>query len=237
VCIYLFYVQVRPLTDEDWELCMRWRAHLALPLLSTLDLQEHILKVWRRIKESTHVYKCVQSLAFLKARAPALFCFRQLLEVARAPNARTLDVGCAFGQETRHLILEGAPPAGLVCADLHKRYWEAGCQVYGDDQKSAGPLDAVITVFGASPLFHSRRLACFDFLLPHSIPLQVILLLPSCLGTRILLPPCLAVSTRSCACKSSMFCRAPRQSICWCGFGGVHAPVDYWLARAWECVA
>ena len=123
--------EARALSRDDLELARRWRAFLsggeAPAAAGDTDadtaLAAHIVVVWREIKARAHMYRCVESLAFLRASARRLPGYAALLARARDRGAafRVLDVGCAFGQETRALILDGVPPSCCAVAEFDAR--------------------------------------------------------------------------------------------------------------------
>jgi SAM-dependent methyltransferase len=162
------------LSDADLSFLLRWRAlSAAAAATSPSDataaaaedaaaLRQHVLAVWRDIKATAHVYRCVQALSFLTPRAPrhpgwgALLSSHAAAAAASAPFL-VADVGCAFGQDTRALIAAGVPPACCVASDVHDAYWRAGLRLFGDDDSTArasGLLAAVRPAFGdwAAPL-------------------------------------------------------------------------------------
>ena len=150
--------EARALSRDDLELARRWRAFLsggeAPAAAGDTDadtaLAAHIVVVWREIKARAHMYRCVESLAFLRASARRLPGYAALLARARDRGAafRVLDVGCAFGQETRALILDGVPPSCCAVADVTRAYWDAGLAVFGDTASDASPLQSIASAFG-----------------------------------------------------------------------------------------
>ena len=150
--------EARALSREDLDLVRRWRTHLAASADGTSGgagvtdeaLAAHIVEVWREIKGRAHVYRCVERLSFLRASARRLPCYESLLARARDRGAafRVLDVGCAFGQETRAMILDGVPPECCTVADVTREYWDAGLAVFGDAVSNASPLHRVDAAFG-----------------------------------------------------------------------------------------
>jgi SAM-dependent methyltransferase len=165
------------LSDADLSFLLRWRAHSASATSPSVAaaadaaaddaaaLRQHVLAVWRDIKATAHVYRCVQTLSFLTPRAPhhpgwgVLLASHAAAAAASAPFL-VADVGCAFGQDTRALVAAGVPPACCVAADVHDAYWRAGLRLFGDIDNSAagaaasGRLAAVRPAFGdwAAPL-------------------------------------------------------------------------------------
>ena len=128
--------EIRPLTDADLEFLLSW---LALPPAgeSITDaekesLRQHIVQVWRETKAIAHVYRCVQTLSFLTPRARKHPRYASLLEGARAKGAdfRVLDIGAAFGQDDRALIVDGVPPASITAVDVTDAYWSAGARLF-----------------------------------------------------------------------------------------------------------
>lgn len=55
------------------------------------------------------------------------------------------DVGCALGQESRALLLDGVSPSALLASDVVSDLWEAGKRVFDDETHSVA---SVQTAFG-----------------------------------------------------------------------------------------
>jgi SAM-dependent methyltransferase len=84
----------------------------------------------------------------LSPRLPQHPAYVELLSLcARQPSRRVADVGAAFGQESRQLVLDGVSPSSLLIIDLPSGYWKAGVQLFGDSP-THGSLAGVATSFG-----------------------------------------------------------------------------------------
>ena len=120
----------RPITDDDLTFMLGWRG---LPIAAASEAQkhaarEHVMAAWKDAKSSAHVYRCVQSLSFLKPRAALHPTYATLVAEATAGVAeyRIADVGAAFGQDTRRLIMDGVSPGSILPVDITSVYWRAG---------------------------------------------------------------------------------------------------------------
>lgn len=146
--------EIRQLSFEDLAFLMRWKG-LQLDEQQTNALRNQVIKVWQEIKQVAHTYRCVQTMTFLNPKVTELEGYRALITEAKAQAAERkpfpwLDIGCAFGQNTRALVADGVSPEEITVADIHDRYWQAGYRLYGDSETkdAAMSLRGVHTVFG-----------------------------------------------------------------------------------------
>ncbi|CEH15510.1 hypothetical protein CBOM_03814 [Ceraceosorus bombacis] len=130
----------QPIPDEALSL---FQTSTYLSSLSTSALVQHIIQT--RDQVFPHApYPCLGSFRFLM---PAIHTcgpqgtYEALLahlksqaggEEAGAPPKKHLDLGCAMGQDTRKLIVDGVPSHRLVAADLSKDLMDAGHAMYDD---------------------------------------------------------------------------------------------------------
>lgn len=140
----------RELSDSDLALALRWRGTSGPE--AAAEARAAILAAWADVKSSAHVYCCVQSLSFLKPRVTAHPRAAAALAAlaATSPGGHCLEVGVAFGQDTRAAVLAGVRPSQLTVADVTSAYWRAGLRVFGDDagggsQPAAHSLAGVTT--------------------------------------------------------------------------------------------
>jgi hypothetical protein len=115
---------------------------------------EHIVRIWRQVKERLHTYRCVQSLAFLIPKLHKFQAYSKLMAIyAEHKAVKVADVGCCFGQDVRKLVLDGIPPAMIWAIDVTGGYWTAGRELYrevGDNvsaHAAAHGIDKVHTNF------------------------------------------------------------------------------------------
>ena len=132
--------QLRSLVAEDLTLLLRWRhadAQSHPPVDSALVEREdaRVRSTYADLLASgAHVYRCMASVSFLHARLPRLPSYNELrAQVAASAGTITVaDVGCAFGQDTRELLLMGVLPHNCLAIDVTSAYWDFGRSVFGD---------------------------------------------------------------------------------------------------------
>ena len=147
--------ELRALTPDDLGLLLRWRfagstQEVDASLLAVEDA--HIRTTYAELLASgAHVYRCIASVSFLHARLPKLPSYQLLRDrfAAVGSTFSVADVGCAFGQDTRELLLLGVSPAHALAADVTDAYWQFGKRVFGD----AAEGTAECSVFGVTTSF------------------------------------------------------------------------------------
>eukprot|EP00475_Leptophrys_vorax_P018592 TRINITY_DN25451_c0_g1_i2.p1 TRINITY_DN25451_c0_g1~~TRINITY_DN25451_c0_g1_i2.p1 ORF type:complete len:333 (-),score=101.08 TRINITY_DN25451_c0_g1_i2:62-919(-) len=117
------------------------------------SLDDEVRKFVEDIKASKlHVYRCIQSLSFLTPKIQNTLVYEEMLK--RIDSVEIADLGCAFGQETRKLLLDGVKPKKITAIDLHDGYWNLSKKLFKDGDS----IDSVLvnTVFGdlAKPVEH-----------------------------------------------------------------------------------
>lgn len=155
--------EVRELKEEDFEFITQWKGSQKSERKA---LENHVLKVWRDIKKVAHTYRCVQTIGFLTPKLSSHPAYANALSLSRAATHESkpfawLDVGCAFGQNTRALVTDGVPTSQITAADIHDQYWKAGFELFGDaaDNTAAFSLLGTHTSFGdwAVPLSEEEK--------------------------------------------------------------------------------
>jgi hypothetical protein len=96
----------KELDAEDLEFLAEWRAGSG-SAGDDAAIKEHVLTVWAGVKARLHTYRCVQQLSFLHARGRRSRFWPQI--VAAGKRGRVVEIGCAFGQDARALLLDGVP--------------------------------------------------------------------------------------------------------------------------------
>ncbi|KAL9051412.1 MAG: hypothetical protein Q9162_006019 [Coniocarpon cinnabarinum] len=100
------------------------------------ELENHIVN-FRAKAWNIRPYPCVGMWAFLKS----VIQWAQLDDeyediLQRVKNGETmLDVGCAMGQDLRHLAAGGAPTENMYATDLIPEFWEASYDLFCDRSK------------------------------------------------------------------------------------------------------
>ncbi|KAJ5108979.1 hypothetical protein N7456_005654 [Penicillium angulare] len=76
-------------------------------------------------------YPCIGSFRFLDMSIPQSPAYPEILE--RLKSGQTLlDVGCALGQELRHLVYDGVPSENIYGSDLHDSFFKIGYDLFAD---------------------------------------------------------------------------------------------------------
>lgn len=155
------------LTAADFSFFWRWRGEDPLSTEpSALEAaKQHVAAVWRQSISALFRYRCVAKLSFLSPRVQRHPAYAALLQRCAGRQCRVADVGCAFGQEARQLVLDGVFPASLLAVDVTPDYWLAGEALFGPSP-AHGSLSAAPTSFGdwAAPAteLEAPHLASFD---------------------------------------------------------------------------
>ncbi|KAJ5659293.1 hypothetical protein N7507_005744 [Penicillium longicatenatum] len=76
-------------------------------------------------------YPCIGLFGFLDMSIPQLPIYPEILERLKS-GQKLLDVGCAIGQELRHLIYDGVPSENIFASDLHEKFYEIGYELFAD---------------------------------------------------------------------------------------------------------
>ena len=105
-------------------------------------LRNHVIDFVQALKASNlHIYRCIQSLAFLTPKIQMLRYYSEIIQ----SNGKIIDIGCGLGQEVRKLITDGVSPEDITVVDLHDGYWDYGKILFMD---SNAMQNQVRTVFG-----------------------------------------------------------------------------------------
>ncbi|KAJ5282944.1 hypothetical protein N7497_001892 [Penicillium chrysogenum] len=76
-------------------------------------------------------YACIGQASFLELSIASSPCYLEMLDRVKKGD-RLLDLGCAFGQELRQLIYDGAPSQNLYGSDLRPEFLELGLDLFMD---------------------------------------------------------------------------------------------------------
>jgi len=98
-------------------------------------LRAHVTKIWTEAKEKYHVYGCIERCMFLSPRISAHPFYPTVKEAidARSEHLQVADIGCAFGTDTRKLIVDGLRPENITSIDITPDYWQLGLKLYMDE--------------------------------------------------------------------------------------------------------
>lgn len=140
------------LAAEELAFFLRWRGKAEpFDVASLAEAEAHVLKEWRELCSSGHSYRCVQSLAFLRPHITRHPAYASLLERSKAPDFRVADVGCALGQETRALLLDGVREESVLATDVSPKLWEAGKRFFDSEERNASRLQTAFGDWAAPP--------------------------------------------------------------------------------------
>ncbi|KAI8811484.1 hypothetical protein BJ742DRAFT_769406 [Cladochytrium replicatum] len=130
------------LTDESLEFTSKWTG-----IQDRNALRNHVITVWKEVRSSLHVYKCIQSMMFLYPRGTLNPKFKPVLDRISS-NISVAEIGCCFGTDIRSMIVHGAKPENLTAIDLTNGYWNFGKKLFQDDLRETGAsLAKVRTIF------------------------------------------------------------------------------------------
>ncbi len=136
------------LSDADLSFLMRYRAKAGAENLNPDALRAHVVAVWLENKKAAHVYRCIQSMSFLKARGALHPKYVEMLDNVLGKGGKVVDVGCCYGQDSRALLLDGVAPEHILAVDVTDVYWAAGLRLFGDEPLgAASPLASAQTRF------------------------------------------------------------------------------------------
>ncbi|KAK7534666.1 hypothetical protein BKA81DRAFT_409822 [Phyllosticta paracitricarpa] len=114
------------------------------------DVLKHVMeqrdKAWK-----VFPYPCVGKWKFLECGISSSAAYPEILE--RVKNGQKyLEAGCAFGQDLRRLIKDGAPPSNLVATDLSDDFWQVGYSLFKDESRLGVRFIAADVTAASSPL-------------------------------------------------------------------------------------
>jgi SAM-dependent methyltransferase len=131
--------RVPEITDDKLEFLSQYTKEKDLN-----KLRAHVKAFIEDIRASKlHVYRCIQTVRFLQSKIQKTKSYEEIIK--RIDSIEVADLGCAFGQETRRLILDGIPAKKITALDLHDGYWKLGQTLFMDTDKISNQVD---TVFG-----------------------------------------------------------------------------------------
>lgn len=84
-------------------------------------------------------YACIGKFSFLQLSIASSPLYPELLRRTK-DGEKLLDLGCAFGQELRRLIYDGAPCSSLYGSDIRPEFLELGCDLFLDHDKMSDQL-------------------------------------------------------------------------------------------------
>ncbi|KAL2783209.1 hypothetical protein BJX66DRAFT_345152 [Aspergillus keveii] len=76
-------------------------------------------------------YACIGQFSFVELSIAESPYYREILERVKKGD-KLLDLGCAFGQELRQLMFDGAPPTNLYGSDLQQDFLKLGHDLFLD---------------------------------------------------------------------------------------------------------
>ncbi|GLA28393.1 hypothetical protein ACMYSQ_003595 [Aspergillus niger] len=77
-------------------------------------------------------YPCIGSFRFLDISICNSSAYSEILSRLKDTSDIYLDLGCAMGQDIRHLVHQGAPQSQIYGSDLHSKFIELGYELFAD---------------------------------------------------------------------------------------------------------
>ncbi|KAK8216420.1 hypothetical protein IWZ01DRAFT_539329 [Phyllosticta capitalensis] len=96
-------------------------------------------------------YPCIGKWQFLDCGINKSAVYPEVLERIKS-GQKYLEAGCAFGQDIRKLVTDGAPPANLIAEDLSDDLWSVGFDLFNDASKLDVRFIAADVQAASSPL-------------------------------------------------------------------------------------
>ncbi|CBF80430.1 protein ausD [Aspergillus nidulans FGSC A4] len=116
-----------PLTIVKEPMCTILEKHSKIPVDKVVS---HVNKVRDRAF-AVFPYACIGQFSFVELSIAASPYYPEMLE--RVKNGhKLLDLGCAFGQELRQLIYDGAPGESLYGSDIQQEFLNLGYELFLD---------------------------------------------------------------------------------------------------------
>ncbi|KAJ5156725.1 hypothetical protein N7492_009528 [Penicillium capsulatum] len=84
-------------------------------------------------------YPCIGAFRFLDMSIPQSPVYHEVLHRLRSGET-LLDVGCAIGQELRHLVFDGVPSENLYASDLRRDFFDMGYDLFADAETLRSPF-------------------------------------------------------------------------------------------------
>ncbi|KAL3443348.1 hypothetical protein BJX65DRAFT_312027 [Aspergillus insuetus] len=120
-------------------LCQARLATIKEPVRTILEKQGNIPadKIVDHVNElrdrafAVFPYACIGQFSFIELSIAKSPCYREMLERVKKGD-KLLDLGCAFGQELRQLMFDGAPPTNLYGSDLQQDFLNLGYDLFLD---------------------------------------------------------------------------------------------------------
>ncbi|TPX60381.1 hypothetical protein PhCBS80983_g01804 [Powellomyces hirtus] len=115
-------------------------------------LRGTLTDMWTESKSKYHVYKCIQTFAFLHPRIALHPFYPTIVSALQGSNSgnhaiptskRVIDIGCCYGTDVRRMLHDGVPTSRIVASDLHSGYWDLGKKLFNDEER----ISSVETVF------------------------------------------------------------------------------------------
>ncbi|KAF7172374.1 hypothetical protein CNMCM5623_004582 [Aspergillus felis] len=100
-------------------------------------------------------YACIGQFSFVELSIRDSPCYPEMLERTKQ-GAKLLDLGCAFGQELRQLIFDGAPPRNLYGSDIQQDFLNLGYELFLDREILPGSQLIVADVLDKESALYTR---------------------------------------------------------------------------------
>ncbi|CAL5873744.1 uncharacterized protein PFLUO_LOCUS8026 [Penicillium psychrofluorescens] len=106
--------------------------------ISPGEVMQHV-KTVRDRAFSVFPYPCIGSFRFLDMSVPQSPHYPEILERLKS-GQKLLDIGCAVGQELRHLVFDGVSSENLYASDLRLDFFEIGYDLFADRDSLKSPF-------------------------------------------------------------------------------------------------
>ncbi|KAI2895239.1 hypothetical protein CBS63078_4254 [Aspergillus niger] len=77
-------------------------------------------------------YPCIGSFRFLDISISNSSAYSEILSRLKDTSDIYLDLGCAMGQDIRHLVHQGAPQSQIYGSDLYSKFIDLGYELFAD---------------------------------------------------------------------------------------------------------
>eukprot|EP00834_Sanchytrium_tribonematis_P003239 NODE_119_length_18186_cov_1.929397.p9 type:complete len:243 gc:universal NODE_119_length_18186_cov_1.929397:6992-6264(-) len=93
---------------------------------------QRIQNTINKVKESHHVYRCIEKAMFATPRVNQHPYYPSLIN--HLHSLTVLELGCCFGTDARQLLMDGIPKNQLFVSDLHDAYYQIGQSILFKDE-------------------------------------------------------------------------------------------------------
>jgi len=99
--------------------------------IASADVLKHVQAIRER-GWKLFPYPCIGRFSFLKLLISHQSCYSQVLERLIKGKETLLDLGCALGQDVRHLVSAGVPADQIYGLDVTDGFIDLGYELFND---------------------------------------------------------------------------------------------------------